>query len=365
MHDLKLFLPVSPSRCGAAIGAWRGLSLGALAGFALLLVGCGAEIPPTTVHLPGATMGTSYNITVVAPPAGLPEAKMAADIDAILTSIDHELSTYRQDSLLSRFNRYQQDDWFPVSARMVQLVEQARGISELTAGAFDITVGGLVDLWGFGPDLHAPRLPESDALQRQRAAAGFAHLQSRAKPAALRKSRARLQIDLSGIAKGYAVDQVADYLAAAGVENYLVEIGGELRLAGHNAADKPWRVAVERPTNQAPEAMVVLALSDAGVATSGDYRNYYEIGNKRYSHAIDPATGAPVSHSLASVTVIDANAARADALATGLLVLGPQAGYRVAETEGLAVLFIARKGDKLVPRWTPTFMVAVENAQGL
>ena len=337
-----------------------------LAGVALLLLaGCGHDDVPATLQLPGATMGTSYNITLVDPPAQLSEAQLSADIDAILTSIDEEMSTYRPDSLLSRFNRYQQDDWFPVSARLEQLVEQARGISELTAGAFDITVGGLVDLWGFGPDLHAPRLPPDAELQQQRAVVGFAHLRSRANPPALRKSNVRLQVDLSAIAKGYAVDQVADYLAAAGVENYLVEIGGELRLAGHNASGKAWRVAVERPENQAPEAMAVLALSDTGLATSGDYRNFYQIDNKRYSHAIDPVTGAPVTDTLASVTVIDPNTAKADALATGLLVLGAQAGYRVAETEGLAVLFIERKGDKFMPRWTPAFMAAVESTQGL
>lgn len=331
----------------------------------LLLAGCSGGDSPVTLQLPGATMGTSYNITLVDPPDGLSQQILSADIDAILASIDQEMSTYRQDSMVSRFNHYQQDDWFPVSARLVHLVEQARAISELTAGAFDITVGGLVDLWGFGPDLHAPRLPVAEQLEQQRAAAGFAHLQSRPEPPALRKNHAQLQIDLSAIAKGYAVDQVADYLADAGVTNYLVEIGGELRLAGHNASGKDWRVAVERPENQLPEPMAVLALSNTGVATSGDYRNYYQIDGQRYSHAIDPATGAPVADSLASVTVIDANAARADALATGLLVLGSQAAYRIAETEGLAVLFVERKGDTLTPRWTPAFMVAVESVQGL
>ena len=357
--------------CLPATGARRGTSrlLPVLLLPLLLVSACGGDEGARTLQLPGTTMGTSYNITLVAPPPelsrALSQARLAADIDAILTDIDAEMSTYRQDSLLSRFNRHQQDDWFPVSARLVALVEQSRVISELTAGAFDITVGGLVNLWGFGPALHAPRLPAEPQLQAQRAAAGFAQLQSRAEPPALRKTRPQLQLDLSAIAKGYAVDQVADYLDGVGVQNYLVEIGGELRLAGHNASGKPWRVAVERPGGMAPEPMVVLELSNAAVATSGDYRNFYQIDGQRYSHAIDPATGAPVAHSLASVTVIDDNAARADALATGLLVLGPQAGYRIAETEGLAVLFIRRDGDKLTPRWSPAFMYAINSAKGL
>jgi len=331
----------------------------------LVLVACGADTERETMRFGGSTMGTSYSIALVAPPVGLAQQAVAAQVQAILDGVDAEMSSYRRDSSLSQFNRYRADDWFPVSARMLGLVEQARKVSEMTGGAFDITVGGLVDLWGFGPQLGAAAIPAADDLATQRARVGFSRLQTRAEPPALRKTLPGLEIDLSAIAKGYAVDRVADWLAGQGVNNYLVEVGGELRVAGSNPAGKPWRVAVERPQNDARQVMSVLKVSDTGIATSGDYRNYFEVDGRRYSHAIDPATGEPVHHQLVSVTVVSPQAALADALATGLLVLGPQAGYRVAKSEGLAVLFIERHGDRFKSRWTPALLLAVQGAEGL
>lgn len=330
----------------------------------LALAACGGD-EPEPLRLHGSTMGTSYSVTLVRPPPDLVQATVATAVQRILDDIDAEMSTYRHDSVVSQFNRHQTADWFPVSERLLGIVDQARRVSEMTAGAFDITVGSLVDLWGFGADVIPPGVPAAEEVGERRRQIGFARLQSRSDPPALRKTAAGLHIDLSAIAKGYAVDQVADYLAGRGVDNYLVEVGGELRVAGSNPKGGPWRVAVERPVNDVPDALAVLEVSDTAIATSGDYRNYFEQDGRRYSHEIDPATGEPIHHHLVSVTVINPQAGLADALATGLLVLGPQAGYRVAKTEGLAVLFIERRGDKLTPRWTPAFMAAVQDVEGL
>jgi thiamine biosynthesis lipoprotein len=329
-----------------------------------LLSACGTDAD-APIHYSGATMGTTYNVTLVNPPENLSRVGVERGIREVLDGIDQEMSTYKADSTVSRFNRYRGDDWFPVSARLAAIVAQARKVSEMTGGAFDITVGSLVELWGFGPNMAPPKLPSSGRVGETRQRVGFGHLQSRSEPAGLRKTVPALQIDLSAIAKGYAVDQVADWLQGQGLKNYLVEVGGELRVAGHNPDGGAWRVAVERPVSDTREAYAVLAVKDSAVATSGDYRNYFEVDGQRYSHAIDPLSGAPVRHDLVSVTVLSAKAGLADALATGLLVLGPEAGYRVADSEGLAVLFIERHDGKLKPRWTPGFMHAVDSVDGL
>jgi thiamine biosynthesis lipoprotein len=180
-------------------------------------------------------------------------------------------------------------------------------------------------------------------------------LEVRSEPPALRKRIADLEIDLSAIAQGYAVDAVAERLVSRGAERFLVEIGGELRCSGPGPHAGAWHVAIERPQPQAADWQRVLALRDASLATSGTYRNFLEIAGERFSHLLDPRSGAPVRHTLVSVSVVAPTASLADAFATGLLVLGPEAGPRVAEREGVAALFVVERGGRLLESHSPAF----------
>jgi len=229
-------------------------------------------------------------------------------------------------------------------------------VSEMTDGAYDVTVGPLVNLWGFGPQDTHDKIPARGAIESARARTGYHNLELRQTPAAIRKRLPGLYVDLSSIAKGYAVDRVARLLEGQGIENYLVEIGGELRGKGHNERGTAWRIGIERPSANDRAVYKALKLDRSGLATSGDYRNYFEHDGQRYSHIINPLTGQPVSHKLASVTVIAASAMRADALATALMVLGPQDGYALAEHEGIAAFFIVKVGKGFTNKASPAFM---------
>jgi thiamine biosynthesis lipoprotein len=234
-------------------------------------------------------------------------------------------------------------------------VSEAQRVAELTQGAFDVTALPLVELWGFGATEVADELPGEAAVAAARARVGYRGLQVTTAPPALRKADAGMAADLSAIAKGFAVDEVAALLDARGLSDYLVEIGGELKAAGHNARGEAWNIAVEQPTPGARRVQRAFPLVDLAVATSGDYRNFFERNGQRYAHTIDPRSGYPVQHQLASVTVLDPSAMSADALATGLLVLGERAGIEFALAHELAALFLIRDGDDFRERTTPRF----------
>lgn len=320
-----------------------------------LLAACSEQIPPADTELRGPTMGTTYTVKVVKNPPSLDRNKLEADVAAILADINAKMSTYDENSELSRFNQAPASDWIAASPELAAVVADARQVSELTRGAFDITVGPLVELWGFGPAFTADAIPEDAAIEQARSRVGYRRIETRAEPPALRKTRPDTAIDLSAIAKGYAVDRLTAHIEALGVQDYLVEIGGEIRTGGVNTRGAPWRIAVERPVAGARTVYDGVELHNAAIATSGDYRNFFEHEGVRYSHTIDPATGRPVSHTLASVTVLHPSAMRADALATALLVLGPEAGYRLAERQRIAALFITRVGDDFEDNATPLF----------
>lgn len=311
------------------------------------------------IALQGATMGTSYSVQLVAVPPSLDQDALQQDVDSLLAQVNDMMSTYQPDSELSRFNAMWSTDWFPVSHELARVVAEAQRISALSDGAFDVTVGPLVNLWGFGPPRQEDRLPRQSEIDAALAKAGHAKLQVRLDPPALRKQQPDLYVDLSAIAKGYAVDRVAELLAGQGIANALVEIGGELHARGHNSRDQAWRIAVERPDPSARRVFRVLSLREMGMATSGDYRNFFELDGKRYSHTIDPATGRPVMHNLASVTMCAESTMQADAWATALLVLGPERGFEVAQEKGLAALLISRDGETLNARWTDAFQALV------
>jgi len=320
---------------------------------------CGAEKNARPITFSGATMGTTYTVSIDALPADVSLSSLSRDVDAILDRIEGRMSTYDPASELSRFNADETTDWVAMSGETVEVVDAAITVSELTDGGFDITVGPLVELWGFGASGRPPAIPSDDAIATTLERVGYRKVRTRRAPPALRKSRGDVEIDLSAIAKGYAVDQVADHLESASVSDFLVEIGGEMRARGRNPHGSPWRVGIERPDPGPRSVHRVLLLQDAALATSGDYRNFFEAEGRWFSHTIDPRTGRPVTHELASVSVVDVTSMRADALATGLTVMGPAAGRALAQREGLAVLFILRAGPGFREEWTPALTRAL------
>ena len=292
------------------------------------------------VQFSGATMGTTYTIKIRQLPNDKTSDELQAEVDRILAQVNRQMSTYDRESELSRFNRTQSTDWVAVSPELLAVVKAALRISRLTDGAFDITIGPVVNLWGFGSQMTAGELPSDEAVKNALAKVGYERVHTRNPPPALRKERPDIYIDLSAIAKGYGVDKIAQYLESLGIAHYLVEIGGELRGKGLNPNGVSWRIAIEKPDPGQRVIERIVQISDKGVATSGDYRNFFEIAGQRYSHAMDPRTGRPVRHDLASVTVMSDTCMEADALATALLVMGPEQGFRLAQNQGIEAFFI-------------------------
>ncbi len=300
----------------------------------------------------GTTMGTTYTVKVVA--GVLPESEregLQDRIAATLDEVDATMSTYREDSELSRFNRHPAGVAFEASPAMRAILETAREVHQRSGGAFDPTVGPLVDLWGFGPSRDPEAVPSNERVEELRLLVGFDRIDLET----LTKPEAGVAIDLSAIAKGFAVDRVAERIAALGFPSFMVEVGGEVRTAGRNRHDKPWRIAIEKPQNTGRSLQRVVSLSGLALATSGDYRNFYEIEGVRYSHTLDPRSGRPVEHSLASASVVDPSCAVADAWATALMVLGPEPAYEMAVSESLAALLLTYRGDGLDERMTAEF----------
>jgi len=313
------------------------------------LSGCGQSVE----RFGGPTMGSSYTVQFV-PTGKSPDAeKLKAEVDGILADLDQQFSTYRDDSVVSRFNALPAGACMAVPADMLTLWRYGEQLSQQSGGAFDLTVEPLMNLWGFGPQSRGEKVPDAAALEQERARVGHRHL--RLEGDQLCKD-VDAQLDFDSIVAGYAVDQVSEQLAALGLKDYLVEITGELKAVGHKPDGSSWRIALEVPSSERERQVErSVALDGIGLSTSGDYRNYFEQGGQRYSHTFDPRTGAPVRHALASVTVADAQALRADGLSTLLMVLGPEEGYTFAERNGLAAFFIVRQGEGFVTRTTTRF----------
>ena len=335
-----------------------------LAVTAVVVVACGSDAGRTQFELSGSTMGTTYSVKLPLPAEGLQRDRLREDIRARLDGIEKLASTYLITSEVSAFNTARSTDWRLVSAELCRAIEATRAISEKTDGAFDITVGPLVNLWGFGPDAMVFQPPPQSSIDAALSRVGYANLEADCSRPAIRKHRADLYVDLSGWAKGYAVDELAAILDRYALTDYLVEIGGELRLRGHNAEQRKWRVAIEQPDEARRGVQTILHITDMAVATSGDYRNFFEHEGKRYSHTIDPRDGRPVVHELAAVTVLAASAATADAMATALLVLGPDVGQARAEELDLAALFLVRGREAVQQRTTTRFDAVVQQGEG-
>ena len=275
----------------------------------------------------GQTMGTWYTVKAVELPVEADEdreATLRSAIEEQLEDVNAKMSTYRDDSEVSRFNQSESTTPFPVSDETLAVFSKAQQLAESSGGAFDITVGPLVNAWGFGPGERTLEGPGDDELAALRARVGFRNVE--VGDAAIRKLRPDVYCDLSAIAKGYAVDRVGLALGDLGCDHYMVEVGGEVRTKGLNGDGVPWRIAIEKPDPEGRAIHRVLPLSGLAMATSGDYRNYYETEGARLSHTIDPRTGRPIAHKLASVSVVHEECAMADGFATTMMVLGPEDG---------------------------------------
>ncbi len=330
----------------------------AFAGLVLFsLLGCHSEnrVTNETILISGDTMGTVYNIKISGPPDGLTDARLQQEVDARLKYINDRMSTYLPESEISLFNRSQNDDWFEVSPETAAVLGEALQTSEKTDGAFDVTVGPLVNLWSFGPEGRLEEIPTDDEIERTKANIGFRHVEVRFSPPALRKTHPDVYVDLSAIAKGYAVDEVARVLDGLGIVRYMVEIGGEVRTRGRKRDGASWKIGIEKPVSSSRVLQHIVELENRALATSGDYRNFFEKDGRRYSHTIDPRTGRPVEHNLASVSVISDNCTFADAMATALTVMGPDEAFRYATDNDIDVLLIIRVPDGFEVKTTKGF----------
>ncbi len=328
-------------------GRRRFLALG-LGACGALALGAGAKraagASRAQYRFAGVSMASPYHVSFIAP-LGEDRLQHAARgaVEAAFNAVDRRMSTFDPGSEIARLNRHTSPDAVELSEETFRVLAEARRVSLATGGAFDVTAGPLVNAWGFGP-VKAPRIPARAELARLRDEVGFGLLELDAGARAARKANPGMHVDLSGIAKGYGVDQAAQALDRLGVGDYVIELGGELIARGRNARGEPWRAGIEEPQAGPPVPRSVVPLDGLAMATSGDYRIFFERDGRRYCHEIDPVSGEPVRHRLTQVTVIAKDCTSADAFATALMVLGPDAGHALAERIGVAAHFIARAG---------------------
>ena len=323
---------------------------------ALGLAAC-SEPRPEVQMLSGPTMGTQYHVSWVDTPENTADAESLQEmIRSRLVQLNKVFSTYDPESELSILNKKSADmagRWIPVSPELMSVLQDAAFVNGFSLGRFDVTVGPLVNLWGFGPSPHDV-VPTEDEVKALLPSVGMQHLQLRPASNEIYMDEP-LYIDLSAIAKGWAVDDIGLLLENLGISDYLVEIGGEVRTRGTKPSG-PWRLAIERPVYESGvSAQKIIEPGNHAVATSGDYRNYFEKDGQRYSHTIDPMTGYPITHKLASVTVIMPTCSLADAWATAIDVAGPELGMNIAEANHLPVFMLIREGDGFREAYSSAF----------
>jgi thiamine biosynthesis lipoprotein len=332
----------------------RTLLLGALGTAAL--AACQRPAPSTAggrLHLGGETMGSAFNVKL--DPAGHSAERVAEAVRAALQSVDARMSRFRPESELNAFNGAPAGVPVPLSSELFAVFAAGQDVSRWSDGAFDVTVAPAVETWGFGVNKQT-RVPAAEQVVAQRAKVDWRAMQLDAAQQTATKARQGLQADLGGIAKGYGVDVAARALEALGVAHYMIEVGGEVRTKGVNGAGEPWQIGIEQPDAMPQRARHVVPLSGRAMATSGDYRLYFEQDGRRYSHEIDPATAVPIAHRLCSVTVVADDCMRADAIATALIVLGPERAFALAESAGVAAQFIERVAPgRFADRMTAAF----------
>ena len=319
-----------------------------LSAFCLMtLLSCQAH--DTESELSGATQGTTYHIKVVFPDnQPLSVESLHPQIEAVFSDIDIKLSNYRDDSEISRINQQNTTEWIPVSPEIAELINIAQQVYERSDGCYDLTIKPLFDLWGFSK--HQNRIPGDEEIKQALLHVGMNRIEVDTANPRIRKKDPLLRIDLSSIAQGYTVSVLSRLLERQGIQNYLVEVGGEMKVKGRKANGNYWRVAIEKPTPYTQEVERVLDIhQQAGTAimTAGTYRNFFEDKGQSYSHILNPKTGRPVTHQLLSVTILHDDPTWADAWDTALLCVGDEQARRIAESEHLKALLISRDGDAL------------------
>lgn len=341
----------------------------ALFSVVVLLAGCdnaSAPVPPkaTATVLEGKTMGTFWRVSVVGIDKTQAE-ELRQKVQNQLDGDDRLLSTWKSDSALMRFNQSQSTTPWPVSEAMADIVTESLRIGRKTQGAMDITVGPLVNLWGFGPDKQPVKTPTQEQIDAAKARTGLQYLTviNGTDRQYLQKTIPDLYVDLSTVGEGYAADHLAQLMIEEGISRYLVSVGGALVSRGMNADGQPWRVAIQKPTDQENAVQAIVDINGHGISTSGSYRNYYELDGQRISHVIDPQTGRPITHKLVSVTVIAPTALEADAWDTGLMVLGTEKAQQIVREQGLAVYMITKQGDGFTTWMSPQFRAFLVNGK--
>lgn len=320
-------------------------------GISIFLTACN----PQQSSINGQTMGTYYSIKYVGN-SNLPDEKtLQKEVDKLLEQVNDQMSTYRPNSELSRFNSSREvNQPFPVSAATVKVINEAIRIHQLSEGTLDITVGPLVNLWGFGPENRPDEVPSDSELEKRKAWVGMDKFSVEGNR--LIKHVPELYLDLSAIAKGYGVDVIAEYLTSLGINNYMVDIGGEVRTKGQNDREQPWRIAIEKPiAGIEQKVQVIVEPGDMAMATSGDYRNYFEVNGVRYSHTIDPRTGRPISNNIVSITVMAPSCMTADGLSTALGVLGEEQAIILANQLNIPVMIITTSAEGVSERYSDSF----------
>jgi thiamine biosynthesis lipoprotein len=313
---------------------------------ALALGACATT--PSEILLAGETMGSAWTAKVVGP-LPMPEAQLRDAMQARFEAVNQALSTYRRDSALSRFNDDTTGDWVLLDPELSWVIAYALQLAKLSGGAYDVTVGPLVNLWGFGPDPATRKVPDGAAIAAARERVGWRKVEIDVAAHRARKPPG-VYVDLSSLGKGRGVDRVAEYLDSVGVTNYLIDLSGKLRARGRNARGDFWRVGVERPgaddpTGAASATPAIVELRDESIASAGDYRRFFETSGKHYSHIIDPRTGFPVAHATVSATAVAADCMAADAWATVLMAMAAADALRLAEAESIPALLIRREEE--------------------
>jgi thiamine biosynthesis lipoprotein len=327
-----------------------------------ILIACTQRKPSLALkEITGKTMGTFFSVKIVdEETTNLNYKEIENEINTLLKEVNRQMSTYIEDSEISTFNKYSGTDWFTTSYDFAYVVDIALRVSYESYGAFDITVGPLVNLWGFGPEIKKFTIPSKSELDQAKSKTGYQNLEVSVDISAVKKDIPDLYLDLSAIAKGFGVDLITEYLESIKVKNFMVEIGGEVRTMGKNHEGEYWKIGIELPGSNS-DIQKVVSISNFSIATSGDYHNYFEEDGVRYSHTIDPRTGMPITHKLASVTVVHSSCTLADAYATAINVMGPEAGYSFALENNLAVYFILRYKNVFIEKSTKQFTEYIKN----